>query len=195
MGRCLQRASHDHQTPIPPYATSHTWPRPPGSSSVLILLAKSETSSIQGQHAQHALVTSVCQTASSRHNDFASSITFGECQVRAPRMATPSFAPVGNGADSTEPGLSRSPATGHDAEILDVNNAYLGYHAENFPYQQTWGRCGRLFLHGRRDSPRHGILYSGGELTRPCLGNIRSTSTQSRTAPRKEPAMRESQRV
>jgi hypothetical protein len=26
-------------------------------------------------------------------------------------------------------------------------------------------------------SPRQGIHYSGGELTRPCLGNIRSTST------------------
>ena len=46
-----------------------------GSWPLLILLAKSETSTIQGQH---ALVNSVCQSASSRENDFASSITFGE---------------------------------------------------------------------------------------------------------------------
>jgi hypothetical protein len=45
------------------------------------------------------------------------------------------------------------------------------------------------------NSPRQGILYSGGELTRPCLGNIRSTSTQSRTAPRQEPSMCERKRV
>ena len=47
----------------------------------------------------------------------------------------------------------------------------------------------------RSGSPRQDILYSGGELTRPCWGNIRLTSTQSRTAPRKEPSMRESQRM
>jgi putative transposase len=44
-------------------------------------------------------------------------------------------------------------------------------------------------------SPRQGILYSGGELTRPYSGNIPWTSAQSRTAPRQEPSMRESQRV
>jgi hypothetical protein len=31
-------------------------------------------------------------------------------------------------------------------------------------------------------SPRQDILYSSGELTRPCLGNIRLTRTQSYTA-------------
>jgi hypothetical protein len=39
------------------------------------------------------------------------------------------------------------------------------------------------------------ILYSGGELTRPCLGNIRLTSIQSRIVPRSGPSMRESQHV
>jgi hypothetical protein len=34
-------------------------------------------------------------------------------------------------------------------------------------------------------SPRHNILYSGGELTRPCLGNIRLTSVHGRTAHRR----------
>jgi hypothetical protein len=46
-----------------------------GSSSLLILLAKSETCTIQGQH---ALVNSACQPASPRQNDFAISITFGD---------------------------------------------------------------------------------------------------------------------
>jgi hypothetical protein len=48
---------------------------------------------------------------------------------------------------------------------------------------------------GIRNSPRQDIRYSGGELTRPCLGNIRLTSPQGRTAPRKERAMYASQRV
>jgi hypothetical protein len=34
-------------------------------------------------------------------------------------MATTSFTPVGNSADSPEPILSPSSATGHDAEILE----------------------------------------------------------------------------
>jgi hypothetical protein len=41
----------------------------------LILLAKSETRTIQGPH---ALINSVGQSASPREHDFASSITFGE---------------------------------------------------------------------------------------------------------------------
>jgi hypothetical protein len=43
------------------------------SVSLLMLMAKSETSTIQGQH---ALVNAVCQPASPRENDFAISITF-----------------------------------------------------------------------------------------------------------------------
>jgi hypothetical protein len=35
-------------------------------------------------------------------------------------MAKASFTPVGNSADSPEPLLRPSPATGHAAEILDV---------------------------------------------------------------------------
>src|SRR5687768_14997990 len=44
-------------------------------------------------------------------------------------------------------------------------------------------------------SPRHNILYSGGELTRPCLPNIRLTRTQSCTAHRRQSSMYESQGV
>jgi hypothetical protein len=40
---------------------------------------------------------------------------------------------VGSEADSLAPLLRPSPATGHAAEILDVENPYLGYDAENFP--------------------------------------------------------------
>jgi hypothetical protein len=43
---------------------------------------------------------------------------------------------VGNSTDSPEPILSPFPATGHDAEILDVEDPYLSYDAEIFPYQQ-----------------------------------------------------------
>jgi hypothetical protein len=46
-----------------------------GSSALLILLAKSETRTIQGQH---ALVTAVRQPTRPCQNDFASSITFGD---------------------------------------------------------------------------------------------------------------------
>jgi hypothetical protein len=51
----------------------------------MILLAKSETRTIQGQH---VLVNSVCQPANLRQNDFASSITFGEHQVVAQLIVT-----------------------------------------------------------------------------------------------------------
>jgi hypothetical protein len=46
---------------------------------------------------------------------------------------------------------------------------------------------------GRIDSPRHNILYSGGELTRPCLIGISSTSNQGHTACRMRPSMCQSQ--
>jgi hypothetical protein len=61
---------------------------------------------------------------------------------------------VGNSADSPEPRLRRLPATGPDAEILDVYDLPLGFDAETCPYllpQQTmrptsraglWGGCG-----------------------------------------------------
>jgi hypothetical protein len=42
-----------------------------------------------------------------------------------------------------------------------------------------WGRI------GTPHSPRHNILYSGGECTRPCLGHIILTRTQSCTADRR----------
>jgi len=45
------------------------------------------------------------------------------------------------------------------------------------------------------DSPRQDILYSGGELTRPCLPNIRLTRTQSCTAHRRRSSLYESQGV
>jgi hypothetical protein len=47
----------------------------------------------------------------------------------------------------------------------------------------------------RPSSPRQDILYLGGELIRPCLGNIRLTGTQSCTAPSQEPSMPASQRM
>jgi hypothetical protein len=59
-------------------------------------------------------------------------------------MATTSCTPVGNCPDSPEPILRRSPATGHDAEILDVDDPDLGYDAEPYPYQQTASPFSRL---------------------------------------------------
>jgi hypothetical protein len=43
---------------------------------------------------------------------------------------------VGNSADSPEHILRLSPATDHNAEILDVYDPYLGYDAETFPYHE-----------------------------------------------------------
>jgi predicted dehydrogenase len=51
-------------------------------------------------------------------------------------MATASFTSVGNCPDSPQPILRPSPATGHDADMLDVEDPYLGYDAETWPYQQ-----------------------------------------------------------
>jgi hypothetical protein len=51
-------------------------------------------------------------------------------------MATTSLTLVGNSADSPEPIRRPPPATGHDAEILDVYDPYVGYNDEKFPYQQ-----------------------------------------------------------
>jgi hypothetical protein len=48
---------------------------------------------------------------------------------------------------------------------------------------------------GAVDSPRQDIRYSCGELTRPWLGNIRSTSRQSHIVHRSGPSKRESQHV
>src|SRR5262245_57591433 len=48
-----------------------------------------------------------------------------------------SVTPMGNSADSPNPLLRPLPAMSHDAAILDAYNPYLGYDAENFPYQQT----------------------------------------------------------
>jgi hypothetical protein len=48
-------------------------------------------------------------------------------------MATTSFTSVGNSADSLEPLLRWSLATGHATEILDEEDPYLGYYAEKFP--------------------------------------------------------------
>jgi hypothetical protein len=49
-------------------------------------------------------------------------------------MATTLFTSVGNSADSPEPLLRPSPATGRDADMLDVQDQDLGYDAEKFPY-------------------------------------------------------------
>jgi hypothetical protein len=75
----------------------------------MILMAKSETRTIQGQH---ALVNSVCRSTGPRQNDFAISIKNDE-------EPTP-FTLVGNSADSPEPLSRPSSATDHDAEMLEV---------------------------------------------------------------------------
>jgi hypothetical protein len=50
-------------------------------------------------------------------------------------MAKTSFTLVGNSADSPAPLLRPSPTTGHDAEMLDVEDPDFGYDAEILPYQ------------------------------------------------------------
>jgi hypothetical protein len=50
-------------------------------------------------------------------------------------MAKTSFTSVGSSADAPQPLLRPSPATGHDAEKLEVYDPDLGYNAENFPYK------------------------------------------------------------
>ena len=51
-------------------------------------------------------------------------------------MAKTSFMLVGNEADSPEPFLRPLPATGDEAKILGVYDPYLGYDAEDLPYQR-----------------------------------------------------------
>jgi hypothetical protein len=53
-----------------------------------------------------------------------------------PNRVRTSLTPAGNCPDSPEPILRLSPATGHEAEILDVYDSYVGYDAETFPSQQ-----------------------------------------------------------
>jgi hypothetical protein len=60
-----------YRDPPPP----QTWPRPSGSSSFLILMAKSEMHTIDGQH---ELENQLCQRTSSCETDFAISIAFGD---------------------------------------------------------------------------------------------------------------------
>jgi hypothetical protein len=47
-------------------------------------------------------------------------------------MATTPHTLVGDFADSPEPISRPLPATGHDAEMLEVYDPDLGYYAENF---------------------------------------------------------------
>jgi hypothetical protein len=49
-------------------------------------------------------------------------------------MATTSLTSAGSDAGAPDPILRPSPATGHAAEILDVEDPYVGYDAETFPY-------------------------------------------------------------
>jgi hypothetical protein len=55
--------------------------------------------------------------------------------VDLPNRVTTPFTLVGNSADSPALFLRLSPATGHAAEILDVEDPCLGYDAEKFPYK------------------------------------------------------------
>jgi hypothetical protein len=52
-------------------------------------------------------------------------------------MAMTSLTLVGNSADSPEAIRRPSPATGHEAEMLDAEHPYLSYDAETLPYPQT----------------------------------------------------------
>jgi hypothetical protein len=51
-----------------------------------------------------------------------------------PNMAMTSLMSVGNTADSPEPILRPSPASGYHAEILDAYDPDLAYDTENFLY-------------------------------------------------------------
>jgi hypothetical protein len=51
-----------------------------------------------------------------------------------PHMARTSLTSVGSEADSPEPFLRPSRATGHDAEMREVDDPEFGYDAEIFPY-------------------------------------------------------------
>jgi hypothetical protein len=48
-------------------------------------------------------------------------------------IATASLTPGGHGADAPEPILRPSPATGHEADILDAEDPCLGYDADTVP--------------------------------------------------------------
>src|SRR5262245_33472011 len=53
-----------------------------------------------------------------------------------PNMATTSLTLVGHAADAPDPILRRLPATGHEADMLDVSDPDVGEDAETCPYQQ-----------------------------------------------------------
>ena len=55
-------------------------------------------------------------------------------------MATTSLTLVGHSADSPEPLLRLSPATGQAADMLDVSDPDLGYEAAKLPYQERQQR-------------------------------------------------------
>ena len=50
------------------------------------------------------------------------------------------YALVGDSADSPEPIVKPSPATGHSAYKLEEENPYLCYYVEKFPYDRGLGR-------------------------------------------------------
>jgi hypothetical protein len=57
-----------------------------------------------------------------------------DCRDVTHRVTT-SFTLVGNSLDSPEPLLRPSPATGHDAEMPEVEDPDLGYDTEKSPYE------------------------------------------------------------
>jgi hypothetical protein len=57
-----------------------------------------------------------------------------------PNMATTSLMSVGNTAGSSDPILTPSLATGHNAEILAVSDPHLVYDAEDFRISSPHGR-------------------------------------------------------
>jgi len=77
-------------------------------------------------------------------------VTFISLQVIPPRLfhnrlhrewrGPTSLTLVGNSAGSPEPILRPSPAIGHDTEILEIKDPYVGYNAEAFPSKRPNGR-------------------------------------------------------
>jgi hypothetical protein len=70
-GKTVTQESQGTETSLLAEPGCQSSPKFPGAWPVLILLAKSKTHAIQGQH---ALVHAVCQSASPRENDFAGRI-------------------------------------------------------------------------------------------------------------------------
>jgi hypothetical protein len=117
-GRHADTTGRRHHAPV---GTDQTWPGP-------TLLVKSRRPIFNalgvpvtgGTRWSLRLSNVVCKTAF-------------PCVFDLTNRVRTSFTSVGSQADSPAPIRRPSPATGHEAEILDVDNPYLSYDAETFP--------------------------------------------------------------